>query len=208
MTAGPAGYWPVDGPLRLGAATVIDVRNDARVVEVVAYDPAWSEQFKVEQRRLADALPTALSIEHIGSTSIPGLAAKPIIDILAVVPVVDVVVAALARLKQLGYVYRPLAFPEDSEHLFFVKDTAGKRSHHLHVFGVTSPVPAENRLFRAYIAANADAARRYEAAKRRAAELHPDSRAQYGAAKEEAFMQLLAEARLWGSSDGRQSAER
>ncbi|MEV5695523.1 GrpB family protein [Micromonospora globbae] len=75
------------------------MRNDARVVEVVAYDPAWSEQFKVEQRRLADALPTALSIEHIGSTSIPGLAAKPIIDILAVVPVVDVVVAALARLR-------------------------------------------------------------------------------------------------------------
>ena len=181
------------------AATVTDVKNGARVVEVVAYDPAWLEQYRVEQRLLAVALPTALSIEHIGSTSIPGLAAKPIIDILVVVPEVNVVVAEVSRLEQLGYGYRPMAFT-DSDHLFFVKDTAGKRSHHLHIFGVTSPTPDQNRLFRAYIAANPDVARRYEVAKRRAAELHPDSRAQYAAAKEETLMQLLAEAQLWGGS--------
>ncbi|WP_349880714.1 GrpB family protein [Micromonospora sp. HUAS YX12] len=181
--------------------------DDAPVVEVVPYDPAWPARFKVEQRLLSEALPDALSIEHFGSTSVPGLAAKPIIDILVVVPEVDVVVADLRPLEQLGYIYRPMAFPDDDDHLFFAKDTAGKRSHHLHVFGARSLVPQANRLFRAYIAATPDAARRYEAAKRRAAELHPHSRAQYGAAKEAVFTQLSAEARRWSRFAGRQSAE-
>ncbi|MFI7606960.1 GrpB family protein [Micromonospora sp. NPDC049366] len=179
------------------------MKEEAPIVEVVPYDPAWSEQFQVEQRLLSEALPAALSVEHIGSTSIPGLAAKPIIDISAVVAEVGEVVADLRPLEQLGYVYRPLVFPEDDDHLFFAKDTDGQRSHHLHVFGVTSPVPEANRVFRAYIAANPDAAGRYEAAKRRAAELHPHSRAHYGAAKEEVMTQLSAEARLWfRSADG------
>ncbi|MEV4810731.1 GrpB family protein [Micromonospora avicenniae] len=183
------------------------MRDDAPVVEVVQYDPAWSERFQVEQRLLSEVLPAALSVEHFGSTSIPGVAAKPIIDILAVVAEVDELVADLRPLEQLGYVYRPMAFPEDDDHLFFAKDTDGKRSHHLHVFGVTSPVPEANRVFRAYIAANPDAARRYEAAKRRAAALHPHSRAQYGEAKAEMVTQLSAEARLWSRSARHQSAE-
>ncbi|MEU1836037.1 GrpB family protein [Micromonospora chersina] len=173
-----------------------------RVVEVVAYDPAWPERFTAARRLLVGALPMAVSIEHIGSTSIPGMAAKPIVDIQAVVPEVEAVLADLRPLEQIGYVYRPLVFPDDDQHLFFPRDTAGRRAEHLHVFGATSPVPAENRLFRAYIAADTGAARRYEAAKRQAAERHPDSRARYGAAKEEAMRQLMAEARLWGDSAG------
>ncbi len=182
-----------------------DVTDAEPVVEVVAHDPAWSQRFRLEQRLLSEALPTALSVEHFGSTSIPGLAAKPIIDIMAVVPEVDAVVTDLRPLEELGYVYRPMAFPEDHDHLFFAKDTAGVRSHHLHVFGVTSLVPEANRVLRAYLAATPDAARRYEAAKRRAAELHPDSRAQYGAAKEEVMTHLSAEARMWSQSKKRQS---
>ncbi|MFC0031833.1 GrpB family protein [Micromonospora chaiyaphumensis] len=179
--------------------------DEAPVVVVVPYDPAWPERFTVEQRLLSEALPAALSIEHIGSTSIPGCAAKPIIDIQMAVPDVDAVVADLRPLELLGYVYRPTAFPEDRDHLFFAKDTAGKRTHHLHVFHVTSSVPEANRVFRAYVAANPDAARRYEVAKRRAAERCPDSRAQYGAAKEEAMTQLSAEARRWSEAAGQQS---
>jgi GrpB-like predicted nucleotidyltransferase (UPF0157 family) len=106
-------------------------------------------------------LPRALAIEHVGSSSVPGLFAKPIIDVLAVVPDVDGVVHDHAALDRLGYVYRPLAFPEDSEHLFFRKDTGGRRSHHLHIFAVTSLRPDDNRLFRDYLAANEDAAHRY-----------------------------------------------
>ncbi|MET7836004.1 GrpB family protein [Micromonospora sediminicola] len=174
--------------------------DDARPVEVVPYDPSWPARFAAERLLLSDALPTALSIEHIGSTSVPGLMAKPIIDIQAVVPEVDDVLADLAPLRRLGYVHRPLAFPADGDHLFLVKDTAGRRSQHLHVFRVTSGAPEENRLFRAYLTTHPGAARRYEAAKLRAAERHPDSRARYALAKEEEFLRLLTEARLWGRS--------
>jgi GrpB-like predicted nucleotidyltransferase (UPF0157 family) len=174
------------------------VDGSRRVVEVVPYDPTWSGQFEVERQWLVPVLPGASSIEHIGSTSVAGLAAKPIIDIVAVVPEVAEVATDVSGLERLGYVFRPLAFADDGDHLFFVKDTGGNRTHHLHVFGVTSPWPQENRVFRDYLAAHPDAARRYETAKRKAAEAHPDSRARYGNAKEGVMLQLAAEARQWG----------
>ncbi|MBA2948090.1 GrpB family protein [Streptomyces sp. PSKA28] len=84
--------------------------------------------------------------------------------------------------------------------MFLPKDTAGKRTHHLHVFGVASPHPRENRIFRDYLRARPETARRYEASKRRAADLHPDSRARYGDAKEAVVLEVMAEARLWAVS--------
>jgi GrpB-like predicted nucleotidyltransferase (UPF0157 family) len=141
----------------------------------------------------------ASSIEHVGSTSVPGLAAKPIIDIEVVVPEVEEIAAHVTGLERLGYVFRPLAFPDDGDHLFFVKDTDGKRTHHLHVFAARSPRPQENRVFRAYLAAHPEAARRYERAKRAAAQAHPDSRARYGEAKAAVFFELLEQSRLWSA---------
>jgi GrpB-like predicted nucleotidyltransferase (UPF0157 family) len=183
------------------------VDGSGRVVEVVPYDPNWPAQFELERQRLMCVLPGALSIEHIGSTSVVGLAAKPIIDIAAVVPEVCEIAADISGLARLGYVFRPLIFADDEDHLYFVKDTAGKRTHHLHVFGAVSPLPQENRIFRDYLAAQPDAARRYEAAKRKAAEAHPDSRARYADAKEAVMLELVEEARLWrgrGRGDGTQ----
>lgn len=172
--------------------------SPVHVVEVVDYDPTWPELFEIERRLLVNALPGALSIEHIGSTSVPGLAAKPIIDILAVVPVVAAVAVGIPAVERLGYVFRPWVFADDDQHLFFVKDTGGRRTHHLHVFRAASPKPQENRLFRDYLVAHPDAARRYESAKRLAADAHPDSRARYGDAKAAVMYQVLAEARIWG----------
>ncbi|MFI7072640.1 GrpB family protein [Micromonospora sediminicola] len=173
------------------------MNSPGRVVDVVAFDPTWPDQFERERRLLAEVLPRSLGIEHIGSTSVPGLAAKPIIDIQAVVPDVKDNAVVLEALDRLGYAFRPGAFADDDQHLFFPKDTAGRRTHHLHIFSVNSPHPQQNRIFRDYLAAHPDAARRYEAAKRRAANLHPDSRARYGEAKEEVTLQVLAQARLW-----------
>jgi GrpB-like predicted nucleotidyltransferase (UPF0157 family) len=122
-----------------------------RVVEVIAYDPSWPDRFDAERRQLAELLPGASSTEHVGSTSVPGLAAKPIIDIVVVVPEVEEVAADVSGLERLGYVFRPSAFPDDRDHLFFAKDTDGTRTHHLHVFGARSPKPA-------YLAAHPEAA--------------------------------------------------
>jgi GrpB-like predicted nucleotidyltransferase (UPF0157 family) len=169
-----------------------------RVVEVVPYDPAWPDLFELERRLLVPVLPGALSIEHLGSTSVAGLAAKPIIDIVVVVPEVSEIASDVSGLERLGYMFRPLAFADDRHHLFFVKNTEGKRTHHLHVFGEQSSRPQDNRVFRDYLSAHPGAARRYEAAKRKAAEAHPDSRARYAEAKEAVMLQLVDEARLWG----------
>lgn len=98
-----------------------DVNEPARVVEVVAHDPAWAGCFARQRAALLRALPAALSIEHIGSTSVPGLAAKPIIDILPVVPDVAGAAADPSPLLRLGYVHRPAAFADDDEHLFCIK---------------------------------------------------------------------------------------
>jgi GrpB-like predicted nucleotidyltransferase (UPF0157 family) len=170
------------------------------VVEVVDPDPTWPARFEAERLLLVAALPTAESIEHIGSTSVPGLAAKPIIDIIAVVPGTAAITADFPALERLGYRHRPWVFAGDGEHLFFPKDTAGRRTHHLHVFGRTSPLPRQNRVFRDYLAAHPAAARRYEAAKREAAQRHPDSRARYAEAKEAVMRLLLAEASRWGET--------
>jgi GrpB-like predicted nucleotidyltransferase (UPF0157 family) len=173
------------------------VDDSGRVVEVVAYDPSWPDRFELERQRLAEVLPGASSIEHVGSTSVRGLAAKPIIDIVVVVPEAEEIAADVSAIERLGYVFRPLAFPEEGDHLFFVKGTGGRRTHHLHVFGARSPKPQENRLFRAYLAAHPEAARRYEAAKAAAAEAHPDSRARYASAKAAVMFELLELSRLW-----------
>ena len=63
--------------------------REPRPVVIAEYDPAWPERFAPERAKIAAALPQATSIEHIGSTSVPQLAAKPVIDIIVVVPDID-----------------------------------------------------------------------------------------------------------------------
>jgi GrpB-like predicted nucleotidyltransferase (UPF0157 family) len=78
-----------------------------RNVVVVDYDPKWPVVFEELRARTWPAVQdVALSIEHVGSTSVPGLAAKPIIDISIVVPSRDVLPAAIRRLTSLGYVHQ------------------------------------------------------------------------------------------------------
>jgi GrpB-like predicted nucleotidyltransferase (UPF0157 family) len=205
IKSGPAGARRRIGKSALAQSRRLEspaVDHAVPVVEVVAYDPAWPGLFEAERRILAKALPRAVSVEHVGSTSVLGLAAKPIIDIVVVVPKIADVVADVTPVEQLGYEYRPRVFAGDPDHEFFVKDTDGRRTHHLHVFDAASPRPQANRVFRDYLATHPDAARRYAAAKRQAAAAHPDSRARYGNAKEAVTREVLAEAVVWGRATG------
>jgi GrpB-like predicted nucleotidyltransferase (UPF0157 family) len=78
----------------------------AQKVEVVPYDPAWPALFEEIRAQLWDVLhDVALTVEHVGSTAVPGLAAKPIIDISVVVPSADEVPLAIQRLAALGYTH-------------------------------------------------------------------------------------------------------
>lgn len=96
------------------------------------YDPRWADRFEVERSRIASALAEhALRIEHVGSTSVPDLAAKPIIDILLVVQDAGDEAAYVVALERTGYVLR-VREPEFYEHRMFRTPT---KDVHVHVFG-------------------------------------------------------------------------
>ncbi len=102
-----------------------------RRIEIVDYNPAWPELFGELGRTLRAALgAVALRIDHIGSTAVPGLAAKPIIDVQISVAAFEPIQAFRDPLEQLGYVYRS-DNPERTKRYF--REAAGRRRTHLHV---------------------------------------------------------------------------
>jgi len=99
-------------------------------IEIVEYDPSWPAFYVAECERLASLLPD-VQIYHIGSTAVPGLAAKPVIDMIALVDDPDAKIAALVR--QAGY-QLPARFNENLVHRrFLCYPTASYRTHHLHL---------------------------------------------------------------------------
>ena len=139
---------------------------------------------------------TAVDIQHIGSTSIKTISAKPIIDIAVAVDDFDDILSKREELRQNGIIYR---FEESPGQLLFVmgdfeKDT---RSHHIHAVLYGSDEWNNYINFRDYLNSNMEAAREYEAVKLRLAEQYSDDRIAYTDGKQEVINKLLAEARVW-----------
>ena len=109
---------------------------ESPTITVEDYDSAWPERFDWEEERIRTALGrTALAVEHIGSTSVPGLAAKPIIDILLVVEDSGDEPSYLPSLEEAGYVLR-VRERDFHEHRMF---RAPAKDVHVHVFSPDSP---------------------------------------------------------------------
>lgn len=134
-------------------------------IEVVPYDPGWPVLFQEESHVLRRALGPWLAgpIEHIGSTAIPGIAAKPVIDIMAGVSSLEASRPAIASASTLGYCYFP--YRPDVEH-WFCKPSAAFRTHHLHLVPVGTPAWIRPIAFREYLRAHPDVAAEYERLKR------------------------------------------
>jgi GrpB-like predicted nucleotidyltransferase (UPF0157 family) len=172
-------------------------------VEVVPYDPAWPALFEEERRHLLACLPQELilRIEHFGSTSVPGLAAKPVIDLLIEVRSLDEVrrrVAPVLEAQGYDYFWRPTHGDDTPPwYAWFIKrDAAGDRTHHLHMIG-TGPEFSGHRdrlLFRDYLIARPDLAEEYGRLKRSLSGSEPD-RVAYTRAKGEFIERLTGEAR-------------
>jgi GrpB-like predicted nucleotidyltransferase (UPF0157 family) len=154
-------------------------------VEVVPYSSSWPAEFERAAAALRDAVgPVATSIEHIGSTAVPGLAAKPTIDILVVVASIDQFFDRLSAVEGLGFEYRPnnnVVGGED--HLFLRKVAGGKRTHHVHVVAAGSAEIDGYRTFRDALRSDPDFARRYEQLKFELAHRCADDRMSYVAEK-------------------------
>jgi GrpB-like predicted nucleotidyltransferase (UPF0157 family) len=163
-------------------------------VEVVPYSEDWPTRFEHERDALRSAVGAAAQeIEHIGSTAVPGLSAKPTIDILMVVESIEEFLGRLPALKALGYDYRPDNSMVGSDtHLFLRKVANGKRTHHLHVLRADSPKIEDYRLFRDELRRDPELAAEYEQLKITLARKHAADRMQYVTEKAKAVEQLLA----------------
>ncbi len=161
---------------------------------IEAYNPEWSTAFEQEREKIAYALrDLRVQLEHIGSTSVPGLAAKPIIDILIVVENADDAVRAISPLVILQYDCRGEA--GIAGRIFFGKGEP--RTHHLHLY--TSPHNPERErhlLFRDYLRAHRDAVQQYAVLKYGLAEKFRDDRDAYTEAKSDFIRGIVDRARV------------
>jgi GrpB-like predicted nucleotidyltransferase (UPF0157 family) len=153
------------------------------VIEIVPYDPAWAARYAAEEARLREALgPQARRIEHVGSTSVPGLAAKDIVDIQLSVSSFEPQAAYQEPLERLGYYHRP--DPEPAHRFFGLVDGSGRRLFNLHVCESGSEWERRHQAFRDRLRADPDLCREYERLKRHLAPFYTDVN-EYAAAKSE-----------------------
>jgi GrpB-like predicted nucleotidyltransferase (UPF0157 family) len=162
-------------------------------IMIVDYDPAWTRQY-AEQRDavLAVGGEWIVAIEHFGSTAVPGLAAKPIIDIAVAVRSVDVDGAALIDAVQpLGYRFFDAGMPGRA---MLTRDVDGVRTQHLHILPVQRWNLLKERLMRDWLLTHPDDRDRYGALKRELADRELDGET-YTRAKTELIQELVDAAR-------------
>jgi GrpB-like predicted nucleotidyltransferase (UPF0157 family) len=134
-------------------------------IEVVAYDPRWPLRYQRERDRIAAGLgENAVAIEHVGGTAVPGLPAKPVIDIMVGVPDIERAGQAVAGLINLGYQYVPELESQLPERRYFRRGTP--ETHHVHMVAVSSDFWEEHLLFRDYLRTHPQAAEEFGKLKR------------------------------------------
>jgi GrpB-like predicted nucleotidyltransferase (UPF0157 family) len=161
------------------------------LVEIAPYDSSWPRRFADEALLLHDVLRPWLAgrIEHIGSTAVPGLAAKPVIDIMAAVENLETSRAAIAALAPVGYCYAP--YRAGTEH-WFCKPSPSIRTHHLHLVPASSPQWVEAIAFRDYLRTHPNTASEYADLKCCLGKQHRHDREAYTAAKQPFIERITA----------------
>ncbi len=171
-------------------------------VEIVEYRPEWPLAFERESAAIREACgPWVVEVHHIGSTSVPGLAAKPVLDMLPVAGDPADALKAIPRMTALGYRYRgENGIPG---RLYFEKAVDGRTVAHVHMFPLGHPGIRTHLAFRNYLRARPGAARDYERLKRKLAAKHRNDREAYTGAKA-AFIEDIVAAAI-GQSEPRAS---
>jgi len=159
------------------------------VITIVPYDVRWPDHFAAEANQLRSAMGSlARRIEHVGSTSVPGLAAKPVIDIQISVTSLDVLDLYVAPLASLDYGHVPFG-EVDRVYPFFRKPAERPSTHHIHLCVIGSEHERRHLAFRDYLRNNPQIANEYVALKRSLAATHvgetAESRERYSLAKTE-----------------------
>jgi GrpB-like predicted nucleotidyltransferase (UPF0157 family) len=187
---------------QLQAVTIGELAPLAGRIQIVDYDPSWPRLFAREAERIRAALgDRVLLLEHVGSTSVPGLAAKPRIDILLVVPDSSDEPAYVPALESAGYVLR-IREPDWYEHrLFRGPDT----DINLHVFSVGCPEIDRMLLFRDWLRHNPSDRQLYESTKRELARQDWKYTQNYADAKTAVVEEIIARAQRSAEDTGREN---
>lgn len=145
-------------------------------VEIAAYDPGWPGKFEAEREMIFATCGREpfVAIEHVGSTAVPGLGAKPIIDMMPGLRRLADAGPLIEKLATIGYRYRPetelpdptFDDPGTPIRRYFTKETGGVRAFHMHMVEVSSSWWDDHLLFRDYLRGHPDAAVEYERLKR------------------------------------------
>lgn len=174
-------------------------------LELTAWDPAWPARYAAEHSRLRDAVGAhALAIEHVGSTAVPGLLGKPVLDVA--VAVADEVSAdrCIAPLAALGYAYRG-PHGDDPRRRYHVLDEGGRRLVQLHLYVLPAAAWDDKLAFRDALRADPALAAAYAAEKRRVADAVGWDKGTYAVAKGpfvEAVLAALGRARRASATEG------
>jgi GrpB-like predicted nucleotidyltransferase (UPF0157 family) len=172
---------------------------ERRPVKIVNYDRRWPGLALVESARLSDGMGAALiRVEHVGSTSVRGLGAKPIIDLCPVVTSLSDLDRRRKAVEALGYLWRgEFGVPERR---YCSRDIAGVRRFQLHCFAEGAEELGRMLDFRDYLRADDEEARSYEAEKRKAAAMHPSDSLAYNDAKSAWIVACRERAMAWAKA--------
>ena len=208
--AGSISEWPVTHPKSQVASPVVSVihlftitqgmgvlglhpavgcnRCMIQPLEILSYDPGWALEFQAEREGIARVLgKIALRTEHIGSTAVPGLAAKPVIDIQVSVECLQPIRAYADPLATVGYVHVPHA--DDRFCPFFHRPREWPHTHHLHVVEFGGKEERRTLAFRDFLREHTDVAQKYTMLKMQLAAVtdatNPSAREAYASAKSE-----------------------
>lgn len=168
-------------------------------IDVTPYDATWPARFASMRARLAAALgAVALRIDHVGSTSVPGLAAKPIVDVQVSVRDHAHEAAYVPAIEELGFVLRA----RDDQHRYFKPPPGSPRTHQIHVCSAGGDWERDHLLFRDYLRAHPARADEYGALKTALALKFGDDRVGYTDAKTSFILDALELASRWAASVG------
>lgn len=166
-------------------------------VELVPYTDKWQKLFATEAREIARALEEiVVAVNHIGSTSIPAIYAKPIIDILVEVEAIEAVDRRNANMAALGYEVMG-EFGISGRRYFRKNDHAGHRTHHVHIFTAKSAEALRHLSFRDYLIAHPAEAQAYSELKKSLAEKYPQSMESYIQGKDDFIKEIDRKAALF-----------
>ena len=163
-------------------------------VKLSKNNPKWVNSFEVEKKKLRKVFgKEVIDIQHIGSTAISNISAKPIIDIGVIVSSLKKVKRYIRPLKQVGYIFKK---ENRKDRLFFTKGPEKRRTHYLHIGELGSGYVEDMILFRDYLIKNKNIAKEYEILKKKLADQYSKDRSLYSLKKEKLILAILKKAKI------------